>query len=63
MLALITVSLALDKPVRAEIITELILKRARPVIFETVLLELVPVKLIPVIRPARRTKPENYWKR
>ena len=34
--------------VRAEIITELILERAGPVIFKTVLLELVAFRLIPV---------------
>ena len=33
----------------AEIITELILERAGPVIFETFLLEFIPVRLIPVI--------------
>ena len=48
--------------VRAEIITELILERAGPVIFKTFLLELIAFRLIPVICPARRTKPENYWK-
>ena len=35
--------------VRAEIITELILERAGPVIFKTVLLELIAFRLIPVI--------------
>ena len=49
--------------VRAEIIAELIQERARPVIYETFLMELMPVRLIPVICPARRTKPENDWKR
>ena len=49
--------------VRAEIITELILKRAGPVIFKTLLLELVAFGPIPVICPARGVKPENYWKR
>ena len=49
--------------VRAEIITELILKRAGPVIFKTFLLELIAVRPIPVICPARGVKPENYWKR
>ena len=38
------------------------LERARPVIFETFFLELIPVRMIPVIHPTRRTKPENYWK-
>ena len=49
--------------VRAEIITELILKRAGPVIFKTFLLELIAFRPIPVICPARGVKPENYWKR
>ena len=49
--------------VRAEIITELILKRADPVIFKTFLLELIAFRPIPVICPARGVKPENYWKR
>ena len=49
--------------VRAEIITELIPKRAGPVILKTFLLELIAFRLIPVICPARRAKPENYWKR
>ena len=48
---------------RAEIITELILERADPVIFKTSLLELIAVRLFPVISPARGSKPENYWKR
>ena len=48
---------------RAEIITELILKRACPVIFKTFLLELIAFRPIPVICPARGVKPENYWKR
>ena len=48
--------------VRAEIITELILKRAGPVIFKTFLLELIAFRPIPVICPARGVKPENYWK-
>ena len=46
-----------------KIITELILERAGPVVFKTFLLELMAFKLIPVICPARRAKPENYWKR
>ena len=45
--------------VRAEIITELILERAGPVIFKTLLLELIAFRLIPVICPARRTKPKK----
>ena len=49
--------------VRAEIITELFLKRAGPVIFKTFLLELIVFRPIPVICPARGVKPENYWKR
>ena len=47
----------------AESITELILKRAGPVIFKTLLLELTAFRPIPVICPAREVKPENYWKR
>ena len=39
--------------VSAEIITELILKRAGPVIFKTFLLELIAFRPIPVICPAR----------
>ena len=35
--------------VRAEIITELILERAGPVFFKTFLLELIALRLIPVI--------------
>ena len=49
--------------VRAEIVTELILKRVGPVIFKTFLLELIAFRPIPVICPARGVKPENYWKR
>ena len=49
--------------VRAEIITELILKRVGPVIFKTFLLELIAFRPIPAICPARGVKPENYWKR
>ena len=37
--------------VRAETITELIAERAHPVIFETLLLEFVAVRLIPIICP------------
>ena len=48
--------------VRAEIITELILERAGSVTFKTFLLELVAFRLTPAICPARRPKPENYWK-
>ena len=47
---------ALDTTVRAEIITELILKRAGPVIFKTFLLELIAFRPIPVICPARGVK-------
>ena len=36
-------------------------RRAGPVIFKTFLLELIALRLIPVISP-RRGKPENYWK-
>ena len=39
--------------VRAEIITELILKRAGPVIFKNLLLELIAYRPIPVICRAR----------
>ena len=52
--------------VRAEIITELILKRAGPGIFKTFLLVLIAFSLfrpIPVICPARGVEPENYRKR
>ena len=49
--------------VRAEISTEFILGREGPVIFKTFLLELIAFRLIPGICPARRAKPENYWKR
>ena len=49
--------------VRAEMITELILKRAGPVIFKTFLLELIAFRPIPVICTARGVKPENFWKR
>ena len=49
--------------VRAEIITELILKRAGPIIFKTFLLESIAFRPIPVICPPRGVKPENYWKR
>ena len=56
-------SLRATTTVRAEIVTELILKRAVQVISMNFLLELIPFRLIPVIRPARKAKPENYWKR
>ena len=46
--------------VRAEIIAELILKRPGPVIFKTLLLELIAYRPIPVICRARGVKPENY---
>ena len=49
--------------VRAGIITELVLERAGPVILRTFLLEFIAFRLIPVICPARRAKPEKYWKR
>ena len=49
--------------VRAKINTELILKRAGPVIFKNFLLELIAFRPIPVISPARGAEPENYWKR
>ena len=48
--------------VGAKIITELIPERVGPVIFKTLLLELIPFRQIPAISPARRAKPENYWK-
>ena len=44
---------------RAEIITELILERAGPVMFKTCLQELIAFRLIPVVYSARRAKPEN----
>ena len=47
----------------AETITELIPERVGPVIFKSFLLELIHFRQIPVISPARRAKPENYWKR
>ena len=49
--------------VRAEITAELIPERAGPVTFKTFLLELIAVRPIPVISPARVVKPDNYWKR
>ena len=49
--------------VRSEIITESILERAGPVIFKTFLLEFIAFRLITVIYPTRRAKPEDYWKR
>ena len=58
------IGVCLRNTVRAEIITELILKRAGPVIFKAfLLLELIAFGPIPVICPARGVKPENYWKR
>ena len=48
--------------VRTEIITELILERADPVIFKTFLLEIIALALFPVICPARQAKPKNCWK-
>ena len=38
-------------------------ERARPVIFETFLLEFILSDRFQYFCPARRTKPENYWKR
>ena len=49
--------------VHAETITELSLTRAGPVIFMISLPDLRAFRPIPVICPARRAKPENYWKR
>ena len=46
-----------------EIIAELILERAGPVIFQTLSQELKAFRQIPVICPARRAKPENYGMR
>ena len=43
--------------------SELILERAGPVIFRISFLDLTAFRQIPVICPARRAKPENYWKR
>ena len=40
-----------------------LLERAGLVIFKTFLLELIAFRLMPVVCPARRAKPENYWKR
>ena len=54
---------SLDNTVRAEIITELVPERLGPVIFNSFLLELITFRPIPAICPARRAKPENYWKR
>ena len=45
-----------------EIITELIPERVGPVISKTFFLEFIAFRLIPVICPARRAKPENHWK-
>ena len=44
-----------------EIITELIPERVGPAISETLLLQLMALRPIPVICPARRADPENYW--
>ena len=52
---------AILNTVCAEIITELIPERASPVIFKTLLLELMAFRRIPVISPVRRGKPKNYW--
>ena len=49
--------------VRAEIITKLILESAGPVISKTFSLEFISFRLIPVICPAGKSKPGNYWKR
>ena len=49
--------------VRAEIITELILERAGPIIFWIFYRKLKAFRLIPVIWPAIRARPEKYWKR
>ena len=46
-----------------KLITEVIPERVGPVIFKELLLELIAFRLIPVISPARREKPVNYWKR
>ena len=53
----------LEITVRAKIITELIPERVGPVIFQSFFLELIAFRPIPVSCPARRAKPENYWKR
>ena len=45
--------------VRTEIITELIQERAGPISFKTFLLKLIAFRLISVICPARRAKPEK----
>ena len=47
----------------AETATEFILESVGPVSFKKVLLEFRAFRLIPVICPARRAKPENYCKR
>ena len=64
-MALFSAPISLDHAglqIQFEIITELILKRAGPVIFKTFLLELIAFRPIPVICPARGVKTENYWK-
>ena len=48
--------------VRAEIITELILERAGPVILKTFLLELIAFRLIPDFCPARREQTQQSLK-
>ena len=45
-----------------EIITEVFLERAGPIVLKTWLLELIAFRQIPVVDPARTGKPENYWK-
>ena len=52
-----------EDTVCAEIVAELIPENVGPVIFMKFLLELKDFRLIPDISPARRAKPENYWKR
>ena len=47
--------------VRAKIVTELILERAGQIVLKTFLLKLIAFRLIPVICPARRAKPEDCW--
>ena len=55
--------LQIPDTVHPESITELSPKRAGPVIFKKMLLELIAFRLVLVICPARRAKPENDWKR
>ena len=47
----------------AETIAELVPERADPVILRFFFLALTAFRLIPVLCPARRAKPENCWKR